>query len=365
MLKPEIVNLSGWTTAKGITPDGKLIVGYSSNKEDDPEPFASHPFYWLQESDQTYKMNPLQEITEEAFGGPLSGMFTRGVAADGTFLATVQADNGEFPLVYYKSYSDQPVYFAKDSLKILNEETHQYEGDQPFIACTGEQISENGNWICCMVSNLVEEGGFPSQYYYPSAYNIAENKFYTSDVVLQIDREPAGGVVDNNGNMFSTVASMDAMIGRTIVYIKKGETGSVKIDDYLKENGVESAPFEDTAANTIMTVSGNGMLVGGFALKDYQTGWIFDTDGTLTGLVIPSSTSNVSRAVGLNCYLSGTTLRLGNEVKEVILFTASGEQVVDTTANSNGIELNGLNSGVYLVKLIADGATSMSKILVK
>ena len=358
-------DFGSWTVAKGITPSGNMIVGYSVNKNDDPNPQVSHPFYWLPESDNIYKMEPLKEITEAGLGEPFSGMFVRGVAANGTILASVQSDDGELPLVYYKTYADEPVYFAKDSLKTLNTDTWEYEGDGPFIACTGEQISENGNWICCTVAKVVVEDNRPSQYYYPSAYNIAENKFYTSEVVLQVEREPAGGVVDNNGNMFSTVAGMDAMVGRTIVYIEKEKPGSVKIDDYLKENGVDSDPFAEATSNTVMTVSGDGKLVGGFSLVNYLTGWIFDADGTMAGPVMPSSVSNVSRAIGLNCYLSGTTLLLSNEVKEVVLYTVSGEPVINKAANSNGIELGGLNPGVYMVKLIADGATSMSKILVK
>lgn len=121
--------------------------------------------------------------------------------------------------------------------------------------------------------------------------------------------------------------------------------------------------INDVAALTIRFYGWNAEAAGGtFSIDDV----------VITGNVEPGTANVKNNAIsGLKMFpnpLTGNVLNItsnNNDVKTVAIFDVLGKQVVNTKTVNNTVNVSGLTSGVYMVKITEAGKTSTKKLVVK
>ncbi|RZJ69744.1 MAG: T9SS type A sorting domain-containing protein [Flavobacterium sp.] len=97
--------------------------------------------------------------------------------------------------------------------------------------------------------------------------------------------------------------------------------------------------------------------------------WRFDNI-TVTGTPLVAGVKDNSIA-GLSMFpnpLTGNVLNItstANSTKAVAIFDVLGKQVMNTKVNNGTVNVSGLNSGVYIVKITEEGKTATRKLVIK
>jgi hypothetical protein len=119
-----------------------------------------------------------------------------------------------------------------------------------------------------------------------------------------------------------------------------------------------------TAPNNVIPTGANDIIV----LASENNGAVRVVARTLNDLTLSSENFAIS---GLKVYpnpVANGTLFIetaANAEKTITIFDVLGKQVFNTTTADNAINVNGLNAGVYVVRITEEGKTATTKLVIK
>lgn len=345
-------------SAECISPDGKIIVGWSVTENK-----ISGPCLW-KDGELTVLETPLVDDTNRK---PQRVHLTR-MSDDASVLTgfmTSYSGYYELGLIWRAPEYKCEILFA-DSLY-----TNKGKWDGYSI-----KVSPNGKWL-----------GGNIQYYVKSSDRTYARAFRynleTSEMEVIYDFEIVGGgdteegpkleaaiegvsTVDNNGTLYITTASGNPW-ARTAYIAEVGEK-TKKLEDYLKEK-YDNTDISDVLyfSGTIYATSPDGKILAGHGASmdengafDHYYSYVIRLDEAAEGISCKKITNS-----SLRCYAANGELRLIGNPSMVELTDMSGATVRQMEVNGNTVSLAGLPAGIYAAKLSNGNEVNVQKVIVK
>lgn len=270
------------TTARHITPDGKMVVGsiYDEN-------YVSRGCIWTEGNKIL-----LPEPTTDEIGFEVNGTQAIGASSDGKIILGFVVDNmGTYPVIYW-TRNDDGSYALHTPCKGKFEPEY---GTNPYYVMQPTSISGNGKWISLMIQQNSDDF-LPVQ--------LGRMNVETEEIELGVvegegtidastDFECSG--VADDGTIIGQTASRMGMMGRKGVLWKTGEKGPKVLSEVYTEF-TELAAY-DLWASVLTNISSDGKYITGFGVTDagsFDT-FVIDTTAEPTGITSASTTTGTAR----------------------------------------------------------------------
>jgi len=218
---------------------------------------------------------------------------------------------------------------------------------------------------------------------------------YTGDVTAFTDGLQGYGIGDVDGNYILEFDQVDLT----------GYTGvTLNIDYYLNDTGYEGDGTENaegsdrmriyvkdlTNATEIDILDTTGSDINDLAIQGvWQNGSVSLPSGATVQLVVEVRTNSGAEVLYLDNLVIDGILGLGDNNqnafsvypnpandfinitsqtsgdKNVVVYNVLGKQVINTTINTERLDISNLNSGVYIIKISQNGVSSTKKLVVR
>ena len=198
---------------------------------------------------------------------------------------------------------------------------------------------------------------------HPFIYDKATNTFTSFDIPTGADAAAFTSISENG--VVVGFADVDWQVRDAIIYHPSLGNQPVFLKDVLADNGI-TVDSPDGLLGTAISVSPNGKYIAGWlnGPPPFAEGWMVYLDDLILG------TNNVSQNT-ISSYPNPVQDILHINSKEsidsVTVYTITGQEVSNITSNNNHTEVNlsGLASGVYLVKVSSNGSVENLKVVKK
>lgn len=196
---------------------------------------------------------------------------------------------------------------------------------------------------------------------HPFIYDKATNTFTTYDIPAGADAAAFTSISENG--VVVGFADVDWQVRDAIIYHPSLGNQPVFLKDVLADNGI-TVDTPDGLLGTAISVSPNGKYIAGWlnGPPPFAEGWMVYLDDLILG------TNNVSQTT-ITSYPNPVqdVLHLNSKeaIDSVTVYTITGQKVSNITSNNNHTEVNlsGLASGVYLVKVSSNGSVENLKVV--
>lgn len=303
-----------YSTARGITADGTMVVGCRFD-----EGYNQTPGYWKDGEFHAIYMPDEDELGYSI----LAGASAVGVSADGSVILGYVVDGlSSYPAVIWTRNEVSGDY---EFVNITDGYFEPGNGSNPYWMITPESISPDGRWIALDVTyNDSEE------------IRMSRMSLETGEVEVAINDdyyEVSSTGISNNGDVLGfSIDEGSAMLNREGLYWPAGADGYDTLGGYLGNEEIDELGMY---SNTPCAISGDGKAVGGFFLSE---------TGDFIAYMIDMELANIG--------VDGVATEKVSVVNGV--YDVNGQRVADSVSD-------GLAKGIYVI--MTDGEAR--KVMVK
>lgn len=195
----------------------------------------------------------------------------------------------------------------------------------------------------------------------PFIYDMNTNTFTSYDIPVGAEFAAFGSISDNG--VAIGYAEVGFQVRDAIIYHPSLGDQPLFLKDVLADNGVD-VPTADGLLGTAISISPNGKYIAGWVngAPPYAEGWMVFLDDLILGT---NTVTKNDTSFHPNPVMDILHITSKEAINSVELFTLTGQKVSSVSFNNNNteIDLSGLSSGVYLVKLSSNGNFENFKIV--